>query len=147
MIIARSEPDAVDATIPLDEPPAHVIGYARSAFRDAITDNALVRPVYDAWGGRGGVRSRVLLFRGTGFALLLVCRPVPGGIRVGGAMFGGPTSCRVTVHRPGRPYLRLTTDSELRLEPRTLPHGLASIVTEYSSASGQHRWQSHWFRL
>ena len=36
-----------------DAPPPRVVGDARSAFRDAITDGMPLQPVYDSWDERG----------------------------------------------------------------------------------------------
>ena len=129
----------------LDQPPPRVVGDARSAFRDAITDGRPLEPVYDSRDDRGAVR--VLLFHGPGCALLLVCRAVPDGLRVSGGMFGRATSVSVVVQRPGRPSLRLAGNSDLRLAPATVPRGLASFVTEYTDNGRLTRWQSGWLKL
>jgi hypothetical protein len=128
-----------------DEPPPRVVGDARSAFRDAITDGIPLRAVYDSWDDRRA--ARVLLFRCRGAELLLVCRTVPGGLRVSGVVFGTPTSVSVVIRRPGRPFLRLATTSDLRLRPATVPRGLASIVAEYSIDGVLTRWESDWLKL
>jgi hypothetical protein len=138
--------DATSRTEPaVDAPPPRVVGDARSAFRDAITDDAPLRPIYDEWNEERA--SRILLFRQPDCSLLLVCRTVPAGLRVSGAMFGNATSFEVIVRRPGRPFLRLATTSDLRLQPATVPRGLASIVTEYTDDGVVTRWQSDWLKL
>ena len=129
----------------LDEPPPRVVGDARGAFRDAITDGTPLRPVYDSWDERSA--ARVMLFRCPGYALLLVCRTVPGGLRVSGAMLGRPTSASVVIRRPGRPFLRLATTADQRLRPVTIPPGLVSVVTEYCDGGMPTRWQSEWLKL
>ena len=136
-------PSASDAAI--DEPPPRVLGDARSAFRDAITEGTALAPVYDAW--HEASAARVLLFRCFGCSLLLVCRTVPSGLRVSGAVLGRPTDVSVVIRRPGRPHVRLTAASDLRLEPVTVPRGLASIVVEYSDDGAPTRWQSDWLKL
>jgi hypothetical protein len=144
---ARSVTD--DGTLldeqPLDEPPPRVVGDARSAFRDAITDGVPLRPVCDSWDDRG--TTRALLFRGRGCALVMECRTVPDGIRVSGAAFGKPTLVSVVVRRPGRPFLRLAATAEGRFGPVTVPRGLASFVTEYSDDGVPAHWHSDWLKL
>jgi hypothetical protein len=129
----------------LDEPPPRVVGDARGAFRDAITDAEPLRPVYDSWDDRSA--ARVVLFRYTGHALLLACRIVPGGFRLTGAVLGRAKSVRVVVRRPGRPFLRLATTPDLRLRPVTIPAGLVSVVVECRDADRPYRWQSEWLKL
>lgn len=128
-----------------DAPPPRVVGDARSAFRDAITDGRPLQPVYDTWDERSATRS--LLYECPGCALLLVCRTVPDGLRVSGAIFGRATAVSVVVRRPGRPFLRLTTTGGHRVGPATVPRGLASIVTEYEDDGVPTRWQSDWLKL
>ncbi|MDQ1535477.1 MAG: hypothetical protein QOF28_3238 [Actinomycetota bacterium] len=128
-----------------EQPPSRVVGDARGAFRDAITDGTPLRPIYDSWDERSD--ARVLLFRCPGYALLLVCRRVPGGFRVSGAMLGRPTSVGVVIRRPGRPFLRIATTADLRLRPVTIPPGLVSVVAEVCDGGQQSRWQSEWLKL
>jgi hypothetical protein len=130
---------------PADQPPPRVVGDARSAFHDAIVDATPVSPVYDSWNDRGTLR--VLLFRGRGCALALMCRAIPGGHRVTGAVVGISTSVSVVVRRPGRPFLRLATSSDGRVGPATVPRGLISVVTEYCDRGVPTRWQSDWLKL
>jgi hypothetical protein len=134
----------LDRTL-LDEPPPRVVGDARGAFRDAITDGAPLQPIYDSWDERSA--GRVMLFRCARYALLLVCRKVPGGFRLSGAMLGRPTAVSVVVRRPGRPFVRLAATADLRLRPVTVPPGLVSIVTEYRDGGRSTRWQSEWLKL
>ena len=88
-----------------------------------------------------------MLYECPGYALLLVCRPVPDGVRVSGAIFGRATAVSVVMRRPGRPFLRLTTTDGHRVGPTTVPAGLASIVTEYEDGGVPTRWQSDWLKL
>jgi hypothetical protein len=132
------------AAVP-DAPPPRVVGDARSAFRDAITDGMPLRPVYDAWDAAGTTRS--VLYECPGSALLLVGRTVPDGLRVTGAIFGNLGNLSVVLRRPGRPFLRLSTTAERRLGPATVPRGLASIVFEYEDDGVPTRWQSDWLKL
>jgi hypothetical protein len=129
----------------LDEPPPRVVGDARGAFRDAITDATPTPPVYDSWDERSA--ARVVLFRRPGYALVLACRTVPGGFRLSGAVLGRPTSVSVVIRRPGRPFLRLATTAGLRLRPVTIPPGLVSVVMECCDAGRPNRWQSEWLKL
>ena len=129
----------------VEAPPPRVVGDARNAFRDALPDGTALEPVYDAWLERSD--ARVLLFRCPGASLLLVCRMVPGGLRVSGAMLGRPTEVSVTIRRPGRPFLRLSATTDLRLGPATVPRGLASIEAEYCDGGVRTRWQSDWLKL
>ncbi|MDQ1468463.1 MAG: hypothetical protein QOH10_2878 [Actinomycetota bacterium] len=143
---ARSVPPATPRDeLALHELPPRVVGAARSAFRDAITDGPRLRPVYDSWDDRR--RARVLVFRCPGAALVLMCRLVPDGLRVSGTLVGSPTAVSVVVRRPGRPFLRLATTPDLRLRPATMPRGLVSIATEYCHDGVPVRWHSDWLKL
>ena len=139
---ARSVAD--DGTT-LDDPPPRVVGDARSAFRDAITDGVPLRPDCDSWDDQG--TKRALLFRCRGCALVIECRTVPDGIRVSGAAFGTRTLVSVIVRRPGRPFLRLTATADGRFGPVTVPRGLASFATEYSDNGVPAHWHSDWLKL
>jgi hypothetical protein len=129
----------------IDAPPPRVVGAARSAFRDANLDAARVHPVHDSWNDLRTTRS--LAFRCPGLALVLTLRVVPGGLSVEGRSTGSSSALTVVLRRPGRPDLRLAATGDCRIGPTTVPHGIASIETEYHHRGTSTRWQSDWLKL